>query len=268
MAQHVRYTHGHHESVLRSHRWRTVENSAAYLLPYLQPGRSLLDVGCGPATITADLAQRVAPGRVLGIDAAKEIVAEARADAGPDAPFELEVGDALALSVPDASFDIVHAHQLLQHLPDPVAALGEMSRAVRPDGVIAVRDGDYGAMSWYPEDERLERWRTLYRAIARSNGGEPDAGRHLLAWAHAAGLRDVIPTASVWCFATEADRRWWGDLWAARVTESALARQALEEDFADRRDLEDMADGWRAWARHPDGWFCAPNAELIARRPD
>ena len=66
-----RYTHGHHESVLRSHRWRDAENSAAYLLPHLAPGMSLLDVGCGPGTITIDLARRVAPGRVVGIDRSK-----------------------------------------------------------------------------------------------------------------------------------------------------------------------------------------------------
>ena len=64
------YTHGHADSVLRSHRWRTVANSAAYLIPHLRPGIELLDVGCGPGTITIDLARRVAPGRVLGIDAA------------------------------------------------------------------------------------------------------------------------------------------------------------------------------------------------------
>jgi len=52
----VPYTHGHHDSVLRSHRWRTAENSAGYLLPHLAPGMSLLDVGCGPGTITSDLA--------------------------------------------------------------------------------------------------------------------------------------------------------------------------------------------------------------------
>ncbi|MGJ3561711.1 hypothetical protein ACR6C2_39465 [Streptomyces sp. INA 01156] len=50
------YTHGHHESVLRSHTWRTAANSAAYLLGVLTPGMRILDVGCGPGTITADLA--------------------------------------------------------------------------------------------------------------------------------------------------------------------------------------------------------------------
>ena len=72
------YTHGHHESVLRSHTWRTAENSSAYLLPHLRAGQSLLDVGCGPGTITADLALLVAPGEVVGLDAGAEVVAQAR----------------------------------------------------------------------------------------------------------------------------------------------------------------------------------------------
>jgi len=62
------YTHGHHESVLRSHKWRTVDNSAAYLAPHLTSGTRVLDLGCGPGAITADIGRRVRPGRVLGID--------------------------------------------------------------------------------------------------------------------------------------------------------------------------------------------------------
>ena len=72
------YTHGHHESVLRSHRSRTVENSAPYLIDRLRPGLDVLDVGCGPGTITSDLATRVSPGQVVGLDAESDIVDLAR----------------------------------------------------------------------------------------------------------------------------------------------------------------------------------------------
>lgn len=253
--------------MLRSHRWRTGENSAAYLLGHLRPGMTVLDVGCGPATITTDLARRVTPGRVLGIDASTEVVAEARRSLDPTVPVDLEVGDVMALAAADGTFDVAHAHQVLQHLADPVAALAEMARVVRPGGIIAVRDSDYGAMTWFPEDPRLEEWRHLYRAVARANGGEPDAGRRLLTWAHAAGLDEVSPTASVWCFATPEERTWWGELWAVRVTESSLADQAVERGLARPRELAAMAEAWRSWAAEPGGWFCAPHAELIVRRP-
>src|SRR5580700_7863777 len=117
------YTHGHHESVLRSHKWRTAENSAAYLLPHLAKDAKVLDVGCGPGTITAGLADRVPQGHVTGIDAAREIVEQAREAAGGRENLDFAAGDVYALDYPDASFDVVHAHQVLQHLSDPVLAL-------------------------------------------------------------------------------------------------------------------------------------------------
>ena len=73
------YPHGHDDSVLRSHRWRTAENSAGYLLPHLSKGQRLLDEGCGPGTITVDLARRVAPGLVVGLDREDRPLREARA---------------------------------------------------------------------------------------------------------------------------------------------------------------------------------------------
>ena len=96
------YTHGHHESVLRSHTWRTAENSSAHLLPLLRPGQRLLDVGSGPGTITGDLALLVAPGETVGIDAAADVVALAQEharDLGVE-NLRFEVADLFALALP------------------------------------------------------------------------------------------------------------------------------------------------------------------------
>jgi ubiquinone/menaquinone biosynthesis C-methylase UbiE len=257
------YTHGHHESVLRSHRRRTAANSAAYLLDRLTPGRDLLDVGCGPGTITVDLARRLAPGRVVGVDSSAEIVETARRDAGEVPNLEFRTGDAYALPVEDASFDAVHAHQLLQHLADPVAALREMRRACRPTGVVGARDSDYAAMSWSPADPELDRWLDLYRRAARANGGEPDAGRYLLGWARRAGFSEVTPSASVWCFATPDDREWWGGMWADRITGSALATQLRDQGMATTAELEAISAAWRRWVAAPDGWFAIVHGEVL-----
>ncbi|MFP5322180.1 MAG: methyltransferase domain-containing protein [Acidimicrobiia bacterium] len=259
------YTHGHHASVLRSHTWRSVENSAAYLLPHLRPGLSILDVGCGPGTITADLARRVAPGEVLGIDRGADVVALAAEQHAGVPGLRFEEGDVYALAADDASFDVVHAHQVLQHLSDPVAALREMGRVCRADGLVAVRDADYGAFTWAPLDPDLDRWLAAYRAVARSNDAEPDAGRHLKRWALAAGFSSVEASASVWCFTDDADRAWWGGLWADRVVESELARQLVDRGLATTDDLGTFAAAFRRWAEAPDGWFAVLHGEVLAR---
>jgi ubiquinone/menaquinone biosynthesis C-methylase UbiE len=260
------YTHGHSESVLRSHRWRTAENSAAHLLEHLRPGDRLLDVGSGPGTLTLDLAARVAPGRTTAVEHTAEALDLTRAEAarrGVD--IDLVVADVHALDLPDDAFDVVHAHQVLQHLTDPVAALREMARVCRPGGLVAVRDVDYAATTWFPDDAGLDAWMALYQRCARANGGEPDAGRYLLAWAHAAGFPDVTASASTWCFATDADRAWWGGMWADRILESAMARQALDAGYATRAELEAISRAWRAWAAHPDGWMALLHGEILAR---
>jgi ubiquinone/menaquinone biosynthesis C-methylase UbiE len=263
-----RYTHGHQEPVLRSHRWRTAENSAAYLLPHLAPGQRLLDVGCGPATITLDLAARVAPGPTVGIDSSAEVVAAAVAArdgaGGPD--VTLEVGDVYALDAPDGSFDVVHAHQVLQHLTDPVAALREMRRVLAPGGLLAVRDGDYGGFVWAPTDPVLTRWMAIYHEVTRRNGAEADAGRWLPRWVRAAGFTDLEVSSSTWTFASAEDRRWWGGLWADRATGSSFAHQAVEYGLCDTDELTAIADAFRRWAGHDDGVFLVVHGEVLARR--
>jgi len=227
----------------------------------------LLDVGCGPATITADLADRVTPGRVVGLDAASGALEAARATlAERDLPARVELtdGDVMSLPFDDGTFDVAHAHQVLQHLSDPVGALAEMRRVTRPGGIVAVRDAVYSAMAWYPEPEGMKLWRSVYMATARANGGEPDAGGRLLAWAHRAGFTEVTASASTWCYATAADRAWQSETWAQRCLTS-FGPQAVELGLADGSDLETMAQAWRQWGASEDAWFVVVHGEVLAR---
>lgn len=260
------YAHGHHASVLRSHTWRTAENSAAYLLPRLVAGQRVLDVGSGPGTITADLARIVAPGATVGLDASADVIAKAAADfESPTQPnLRFETGDAYALDYADASFDVTHAHQVLQHVGDPVAMLREMRRVTAPGGTVAVRDVDYEGVIWSPRSAELDEWLALYLRVHRGVSGEPAAGRFLKSWAREAGFTSVTCSASLWLFESDEDRAWWGGMWAERALESAFADNALRLGLADRAALERISAGWQRWAEDPDGWLLMPHAEILA----
>lgn len=261
------YAHGHHESVLRSHTWRTAENSAAYLLPRLRQGMSLLDVGSGPGTITMDLAARLAPGRVVGVDASADVIERASFDSTALNLDNLsfEVGDAYDLDYADGSFDVVHAHQVLQHVGDPVAMLRELRRVAKPGGTVAVRDVDYEGVIWAPRIPALDEWLALYLRVHRGVSGEPTAGRYLKAWAREAGFSRIDCSASLWLFERQEDRAWWGGMWAERAVASDFAANAQRLGLADRAALERISRGWEQWAADPDAWMLLPHAEILAR---
>jgi ubiquinone/menaquinone biosynthesis C-methylase UbiE len=263
-----RYTHGHHESVLRSHTWRTAQNSAGFLLDRLKSGDSLLDVGCGPGTITMDLAELVAPGPVVGIDRSKEVIERARGagEARALSNLSFEVGDVYKLEFEDSSFDVVYAHQVLQHLSEPTRALVGMRRVLRGGGWLAVRDGDYGEFTWSPPSDGLTRWMELYHQITRKNGAEADAGRYLAEWVEAAGFDSLERSRSDWTYESVEEREWWADLWADRVLYSEFARQGLEYGLTTSEELSEISDAFREWSRSDNGIFVVVHEEVLARR--
>lgn len=258
-------THVQRGSVPGGQQPRTAEDCAAYLLPHLKPGTSVLDIGCGPGSTTADLAERVAPGPVLAVDLFDRVLDMARAEVRRRnlSNVSFSTADVHKLDLPDDAFDVVHAHQVLQHVTDPVAALREMRRVCRPGGVVAARDVDYAGFIWFPQLPALDLWRDLYQQAARANRGEPDAGRRLLSWARAAGFDDVTPTASLWCYATPASREWWGGMWADRILHSGVGREMLALGLATTAQLEEIAVAWRTWAAAPDGWLSIPHGEIL-----
>lgn len=261
----TQYVHGYAPAVQAAHGRRTAENSAGYLLPHLRAGLSLLDVGCGVGSITADLAHRVAPGRVAAVDVSPDVLDSARkAAADRGVHVEFRTADAHALPFADGTFDVVHAHQVLQHVADPVALLREARRVTRPGGLVAVRDADYATTHFHPELPGLQAWLDGYRATARVNSGEPDAGSWLLHWAQQVGFAEITPSASVWTFATPEARGWWGGTWAARVESSTLTERLRANGF-EQQNIDAMVADWRTWTAAADGWMTMVHGELLCR---
>ncbi|OJJ55629.1 hypothetical protein ASPSYDRAFT_48835 [Aspergillus sydowii CBS 593.65] len=263
------YTTNHAASVLKTHSWRTAQNSAPHLLPHLKPGLKVLDVGCGPGSITVDLAQLVGPdGHVTGIEYVPDPLDDARAlvkARGLDAwnNVDFRVGDVHALEFGDEEFDVVHVHQVLQHIADPVQALREMRRVVKKGGVVSVRESD--SMSWYPENAGIRGWLELTGRMGKAKGGNPHPGRYIHVWAVEAGFQRerVGRSAGTWCFSTPEEREYWGESMAKRMESSGLSEGAIEGGFAKKEDLEGIARGWREWVREEDGWFGLMHGQIL-----
>ena len=262
-----RYTHGHHESVVQSHARRRAEVEAWFLLPKLKPGMRLLDAGCGPGTVTTGLARAVSPGKVIGLDVAPGVLEHARAHAAEQLVDNVSfvASDVYDLDFADAEFDVVYANQLLQHLADPVRAIAEMRRVLKPGGLLAVRDADYATMSPHPKFPEFLDWNRLYHQVAYRNNAEPDAGRTLPAWVRAAGFAAIEIHPNVVALDGE-EARIWGRTWSQRILYSGIADQALEYGFADQSELERISSGWSTWAKSEQPFFIFTQIAVLAIR--
>jgi len=266
---HYKTSHGYSQSIVQMHSWRTAENSAPYLLPYLKPDMKILDVGCGPGTITVDLALRIPQGHITGIDYAPEALEAACAFAkekGAD-NVDFQPGDIFALPFPDHTFDVTHAHQVIQHVSDPVMALREMRRVTKPGGIVANREGDAQTFVFYPESEALTRWVAITKNLAHKNNCEPNAGRRLRAWARQAGFEpaNIICGCGTWCFSTPEGRAYWAGSVISRFENSKLSATAIESGLATAEEIRETVEAFKAWQADEDGWFGVMHGEMIAR---
>ena len=160
---------------------RNAETHAAHLLPHLKPGSRVLDLGCGPGTISVGLAKAVDPGELHGIDMEESqiMVARASAQAGEHMNATFHVGDATDLPFEDGYFDTAHTHAVLMHVPDTEKTLSEVMRVLKPGGVLASREMITEASFVGPQQAVDESaWQTFGRLIS-ARGGHPNMGRDL-----------------------------------------------------------------------------------------
>lgn len=250
------YMHGYANAVVNQHAMRTADVFAAHVLEKIKPGMKILDVGCGPGSISRGLAERVPGGELVAMDVSNEVLERARGnllnDPVKDVKVTVKQGSVYDLPFEDDTFDVVYANQVLQHLKQPVAALVEMRRVSK--NIVTVRDADYETMVAHPDSEWLQRWRELYRKVGARNQVTPDAGRYLKAWLLQAGFggEDIEYGATAMVMDTPDKVKNWGESWAIRSTQTRLAEQFLEFGYASKEDLEKIAKAWRKWCDELD----------------
>jgi len=238
---------------------RTAASHAGYLLPYLKAGMKVLDIGCGPGSISVGLADAVAPGELYGIDMEQSqvefAVAAARKGGHDNARFQ--VGDALALPFPESYFDVVHCHTVLIHIPDTSAALAEGMRVLKRGGFLASRDmiGDLTFVE--PNTGRMgEIIPSMLKLIAES-GGHPLLGKEHRAKFSDAGFIEIESKASFESFGSTEEV----ELFACVFGEDFSQRFATTEELDEfRRDAAD-------WKAQPGAFAGFAMAETVARKP-
>ena len=188
-----RYTPGHSENAVEFMSRRTLASHGEFLVPYLSDDVTVLDCGCGPGTITCDIASNVSKGRVVGVDADPSQVALATGNAAKRRLTNIEFRTASVYELPfeDGSFDLVFAHGLIEHLNDPPKAVGELRRVLRPAGVLALCSPDWGGFLLAPPREGLTEAIEAYKALQTRNGGDVYGGRKLAGLLSEAGFGNV-----------------------------------------------------------------------------
>lgn len=245
------YTPGHTQNATDFMARRSPESHGQFFLPYLTPGLTVLDCGCGPGSITLGIAARITPGKVIGVDFAASQIVRAQANALQAAipNVEFQTADCYALPFDNQSFDRVFCHALMEHLADPVRVLKEFHRVLKPGGIVGVCSPDWNGLLVAPSSSPLIEATEIYADLQSRNGGDLRVGTKLGEYLAEAGFQKIQMSARYECYPS-----------LAFIGEYLALQLEREGETA-------AADTIRAWSQTEGGLFAQAWVAAIAQTP-
>ncbi len=265
------YAMGYTEEFLGMLTRRNAPRVAGHLLPRLKPGMRVLDIGCGPGTISVGLADAVAPGGELhGVDIedGQIGIATAAARAGGHHNAHFRVASATDLPFDAGTFDAAHGHAVLMHVPELGKALSEVRRVLKPGGILASREL-IASSNWFDPDPggNLDQATKLFADLLAANGGSPDLGKQLKRHLREAGFVDPVATASFEVFADESDRTFFEGFVRGWFLSPGMKGPAIRLGLATEADFEAWEGALGEWRSHPGGAAAFAWGECVALSP-
>jgi ubiquinone/menaquinone biosynthesis C-methylase UbiE len=259
------YTFGYSPAAIEMLAGRTAQEQARFFLPYVRPGMHLLDCGCGPGSITIGLAAAVAPGEVVGVDLepSQVTLAQARAAACGVANVRVVLGDIRAIPVPEATFDAAFGHTIVMSFRDPIPALREVYRVVKPGGVVGFRELDFSGRLYEPPEAAWQEFWDLYARVVQHNGGSVQVGKRLGGLLRRAGFDRITMSASYQCAGTPEQRRLVSEVTARLCEEAAFMEQAVALGWAQPGARQRLSAALRAEGERDEGFFAAAFCEVV-----
>jgi ubiquinone/menaquinone biosynthesis C-methylase UbiE len=228
-----------------------------FLVPHLRQGIDVLDAGCGVGSIALDVAPRVAPGCITGIDMDAGQIDAARQTARERSieNAEFRTGSVYELPFEDASFDVVYANAVLFYLREPERALAEMRRVLRRGGLAAVSDDDLGTIVTSPESAPLELAARLFERSVVHEGGRSRYSRHLRSYMLRAGFTRTEGFAlAPEVYGDAARTRWFADFAIGLFSAPSMADVIVTEGWATQSELDEMIRALHEWGDRPDAF--------------
>ncbi|CAD6441219.1 b4a5a2cd-2949-4b91-a90b-1583e073e3e2 [Sclerotinia trifoliorum] len=252
------YSLGYSPAVIDRHSLRRASTCCSYFLPHLTPTSRVLDLGCGPGSITTDIASLIPSGTITGLDAGSSVIeiANAKAKELGLKNCDFQVGDVMKLPFEDETFDVVYTHQLLIHLPDPVEAMREMRRVCKVGGLVACRESDMGDAVFYPSTPGLKRSVEIMEKMIIEKGSVPHAGKFLVKWARDAGFEEGKVVES---YSYLMQPSWKNSLMTGDVGENAVRLAVVGSE----EEIKDMIAEWDTWEKTEGCWWKTGCGEVV-----
>jgi ubiquinone/menaquinone biosynthesis C-methylase UbiE len=264
------YTHGYSEEARQFFGSRTAAREADFFVPHLRPGTRVLDCGSGPGSITVDFASIVAPGEVVGIDIAESQVEAGRelAEARRVDNVRFERASVYELPFPDRSFDAAFANHVIEHLSDPVRALKEVRRVLKPGGVFGMCNDDWDTLLIEPSTPLLRSAIQLFLRVAEHNGADLRRGRHNRRLLREAGFVRTEGYARLTCFGTNEVTRRMANLTPVQFRDPGFVATVVTQGWADEATLDAMVADFAAWGEDPDAYWAQINPAALGWVPE